>query len=84
MFRVDVFCEIKKRVKRAARVKVDIIIKTEAQLPGLAATIYCEKKKRHGDFLNLFFFFNATSKKTYYNTEHLKGLCDGCVTSPQY
>lgn len=84
MFRVDVFCEIKKRVKRAARVKVDIITKTEAQLPGLAATIYCEKKKRHGDFFLYIYFFLMLHQKTYYNTEHLKGLCDGCVTSPQY
>lgn len=41
----DVLCEIKKRVKRAARVKVDSIIKAQAQLAGLAATIYCEKEK---------------------------------------
>lgn len=36
---VSVFRKIKKRVKRAARVKVDIIMKSEAQLAGLAATI---------------------------------------------
>lgn len=36
---VDVFRKIKKGVKRAAAVKVDIIMKSEAQLAGLAATI---------------------------------------------
>lgn len=36
---VDMFRKIKKRVKRAVRVKVDIIMKSEAQLTGLAATI---------------------------------------------